>query len=257
MLQLHQRDQPVHLRLGRSQPGEHPPEPQRLDAQSGPHPVPARGGRVPLVEDQVHHLGHRRQPRRQLRPGRHRERHPLPRQGRLRPGDALRHRRFRRQERPRDLGGGQPAQQPQRQRHPRRHRQHRVAGGEHQPQPVVADVVVHTRHDGVDVRPHRRRPGGRVPPHLVQPALPPLPFPQRVHRAPFAHRRQPRPRIVRHPGGGPLLQRRHQRVLRQFLGQADVVRDPGQGGRHTRRLDAPHRLDRTAGVRHGAQHSSP
>ena len=45
------------------------------------------------------------------------------------------------QERPRDLVGGQAAEQAQRQRHPGLGRQHRVAGGEDQAQQVVVDVA--------------------------------------------------------------------------------------------------------------------
>ena len=56
--------------------------------------------------------------------------------------DALRDGRLRDQERARDLVGGQAAEQAQRQRDARLGRQHRVAGGEHQAQQVVADVVV-------------------------------------------------------------------------------------------------------------------
>ena len=52
-LQLHQRDEPVDLRLVGQQRGEDAAEPQRLLEQLGPHPVVAGGRRVALVEDQV------------------------------------------------------------------------------------------------------------------------------------------------------------------------------------------------------------
>ena len=77
-LQLHQRHEPVHLRLVGRQLRQDPPQPQRLVAQRRPHPVLARGGGVALVEDEVDHLQHRGQPRRQLVPARHLERHARP-----------------------------------------------------------------------------------------------------------------------------------------------------------------------------------
>ena len=56
--------------------------------------------------------------------------------------DALRDRRLGDEERARDLVGRQAAEQAQRERDARLGRQHRMAGGEHEPQQVVADVVV-------------------------------------------------------------------------------------------------------------------
>ena len=63
--------------------------------------------------------------------------------------DALRDRRLGDEKRARDLVGRQAAEQPQRQRDARLGRQHRMARGEHQPQQVVADVVVER---GVEIR---------------------------------------------------------------------------------------------------------
>ena len=60
----------------------------------------------------------------------------------LGPDQALGHRRLGDQERPRDLGGGQAGQGAQGERDPRLQRQRRMAAGEHQPQPVVADPAV-------------------------------------------------------------------------------------------------------------------
>ena len=50
--------------------------------------------------------------------------------------------RLRDEERAGDLVGRQAAEEPQRERHPRLGGQHRMAGGEHEPQQIVADVVV-------------------------------------------------------------------------------------------------------------------
>ncbi len=93
---------------------------------------------------------HRRQSLRILRAVGHLERHVAVGQRLLRPGDALRDRGLRRQERLRDLLGGQAADHAQRQRDLALPRQHRVRGDEDQPQHVVVDAV------GI---PRARRPG--------------------------------------------------------------------------------------------------
>ena len=68
-LNLHQRDQAVHLGLLRREPGEDAPEPQRVLAERRPHPVVAGGGRVALVEDRGRSL---RAPTTTARPARRR-----------------------------------------------------------------------------------------------------------------------------------------------------------------------------------------
>ena len=135
---------------GRPGPGRaaSPPRTARAD------PVVAGGGRVALVEDQVDRP---RAPRPAARASsaarRHLERHLRRRPGSSSPGrcagptvasgD---------QERPGDLVGGQPAEQPQGQRHPGLGGEHRVAGGEDQPQQVVARCWSSSR-----------RPSGHLP----------------------------------------------------------------------------------------------
>ena len=140
-LDLHQRDEAVDLGLPRRQLGQDAAEAQRVLAQRRPHPVVAGGGRVALVEDQVDDLEHRGQAGRELVAARNLEGHPRLGQRPLGPHDPLGHGRLRDQERARDLLGRQPAEQPQGERDARLGGQHRVAGGEHQAQQVVADVV--------------------------------------------------------------------------------------------------------------------
>ena len=148
----------------RRQLGEDAAEAQRVLAQRRPHPVVAGGGRVALVEDQVDDLEHRGQARARAR------RRAGTSNGTSRLGeralgahDALRDRRLRDEERARDLLGREAAEQPQRQRDARLGREHRVAGGEDQPQQVVADVVVERRVEvGLDVA-ARPRARGRAP----------------------------------------------------------------------------------------------
>ena len=122
---------------------EHATEPQRLVAQRRPHPVVAGGRRVALVE---HQLDRPRAPRRAARRARRRA-------GPRTAPALLASVRLARTIRCATVGsgtrnaraisvGGQPAEQPQGQRDPRLGRQHGMARDEHQPQHVVADVVV-------------------------------------------------------------------------------------------------------------------
>ena len=118
--------QPVHLGLARRQPGQDAPEPQRVLAQRGPHPVVAGGRRVALVEDQVDDLEHRRQPRRELVAGRDLERRPARRPAPAsRARSAARRSALAHEERARDRGRREAAEHPQRQRDPRLGREHR------------------------------------------------------------------------------------------------------------------------------------
>ena len=78
-LDLHQRDEAVDLGLVRGEPGEDPPEPQRVLAERRPDPVLAGGRRVALVEDQVDHLEDDREPLGELVPARRLERPRPPR----------------------------------------------------------------------------------------------------------------------------------------------------------------------------------
>ena len=120
----------------------------------GPHPVVAARRRVAFVEDEVDDLEHRRQPRGQLGAARHLERHARLGQRPLGAHDPLRDRRLGDEEGARDLVGREAAEQPQRQRHARLGREHGMTGDEHEPQQIVADVVVER---GLDVGRRRRR----------------------------------------------------------------------------------------------------
>ncbi len=131
--QQHQREQPEHLRLVRHELGQQPPEPDRLGAQVGPRQRRTRTRRVALVEDQVDDGEHGRDPGGQIGLRRDAVRDPgVPDLG-LGPDQPLGHGRFRHQERVRDLGRGEPAEQPERERDPRGGAERRVAAGEHEP----------------------------------------------------------------------------------------------------------------------------
>src|SRR6266566_155769 len=63
------------------------------------------------------------------------------------------------------------------------------------------------------------------------------------HRAMFGGRHEPGPRIVRHAGLGPLLERGDQRVLRQILRDADVADDACQTRDESGGFDPPDCID--------------
>ena len=55
------------------------------------------------------------------------------------------------------------------------------------------------------------------------------------------------------PTSRPLLERRHQRILRELFGHADVADEAGEAGDNPGRLDAPHGVDGTVRVRRRSQ----
>ena len=157
--------------------------------------------------------------------------------------------RLRHEEGARDLVGGQAAEQAQRERDARLGRQHRMAGGEHEAQQVVADVVVER---GVEVGPRppaRLRARGRAPRACARASLFAA---QPVDRAVLGGGHEPGARVVRDARLRPLLERGDERVLRQLLGQADVAHDAREAGDQPGRLDPPDRVDRAMGV--GSRH---
>ena len=79
----------------------------------------------------------------------------------LRAHNSLRNGRLRLQEAARNFVGRQSAEEAQRERHARLGRQDRMAGGENQPQQIVADIVVERGIDIGRLRPDRFRVRGR------------------------------------------------------------------------------------------------
>src|SRR5216117_2691730 len=66
-LDLHQRDETMHLGHVLRELGQNAPKTQRILAQRWPHPVLSRRCRVAFVEDEIDDLEHRLEPGRQLR----------------------------------------------------------------------------------------------------------------------------------------------------------------------------------------------
>ena len=165
-------------------------------------------------------------------------------QGLLGAHDALRHGRFGDQEGARDLVGGETAEHAQGQGDPRLGGQHRVAGGEHQPQHVVADVLVDGLQHRVVLGVRVELAGLEVAADLLLFAAEPLVSPDQVDGAVFGGGHEPGPRVVRDTRLRPLLQRGDERVLGEFLGEADVAHDARDACDQSRGLDPPHGVDR-------------
>jgi hypothetical protein len=219
-LDLHQGDQPVHFRLVRRELREDPAQSQGLLAERRPDPVLPGGGGVALVEDEIDHFQHRREPGRQLVSAGNLEGHPGVGEGTLGTHDSLGQRGLGHEERAGDLWCGEPAEQAESERHPRLGREHRMAGDEDETQEVVTDGIVQR---GVEVRDR-----GLVLRLQLVAELPFLALVQRaaaqlVDRAVLGGRHEPRARLLGDPGFRPPLQRGDQGVLRQVLGQSDVA----------------------------------
>jgi hypothetical protein len=106
-------------------------------------------------------------------------------------------------------------------------RQHRVAGGEDQAQQVVADFIGARRIQPIDKIGHDQ---GLLRFEFMADLLvfdqQHLGAAQVVQSAVLAGGHEPGARVGGHAVARPMLQRRHQGVLRQLLGQADVAHQP-------------------------------
>ena len=257
-LQLQQPLQPEHLRLVGSESGQHPREPHRLVRQVRAHPVLARGGGIALVEDEVDHRHDVVEAPGPLRTGGQLELGVRLGERLLGPRDALSHSGFRGQEPAGDLGGGEPANQTQRQRGARVGGQGGVAGQEDEPEDVVLDVVdlgVEIRHVSL------LAPTGVF--ELRDLAVQRCGAPEVVDAAPLRDGHQPPRRVLRHARRRPLLERSHECVLRQVLGESDITGHPRECADEAGRFgpprgdDGPGRVIRTGLCRHVASVVSP
>jgi len=211
MVDHHQREQPVCLRLVRHERGEHLAQPDGFGAEVDP-------AAVALVVDQVDDGQHRVETvGQQVRRG-NRERDPGRLDLGLGAGQAALHGLLGDQERPGDLGGLQPAQRPQRERHLPLQRQRRVAAGEDQLESFVLDhgvvELVHHVHDGLRYRQQLDL--------LGQGAL----AADSVDRPVAGRRHQPRTGVDWKSRCGPALGRDRERLLRRFLGLVEVTEEP-------------------------------
>ena len=118
-----------------------------------------------------------------------------------------------------------------------------MAGDEHEPEEVVANVVLDR---GLEVR--RRLLDLEIPAKLLLLALRQCGPPEVVDGTPFPDGHEPGAGVAGHALLRPLLERCHQRLLGQVLGQPHVAHHPGQAGDQPRRLDPPDRVDDPAGI---------
>src|SRR6266851_3231342 len=199
-LELHQRDQPVDLRLLRQEARQDAAKAERVLAEIRPHPVFAGRGGVTLVEDEVDDLQHRREASGALLSARDLEHNAFLRQRPLGPDDPLGDGGFRHQEGARDLLGRQASQEAERQRDSRLGGEDRVARDEDQAQEVVADVVVDR---GLEVRRGELLPDLHLAPQLLVLVLQPLAPPQQVDGLVLGGRHEPGARVVRYARLGP------------------------------------------------------
>ena len=225
-LNLHQRHETVHFRFVGHQAGKDAPQPQRVLTECRPHPVVARCRRVALVEDEINHFEHRRQPHGELVPARHLERDAFLRECLLCSDDALRDGRLGHEERACDLVSGQTSEESQRERDARLRRQHRVARGEDQPQQVIADVIVEC---GVEIGRRGVLRDLQLVAELLMLALEERTSAQLVDRPVLRRGHEPRAWIAGNARLGPLLRvpprARHGRDLRPARHHGRCERD--------------------------------
>ena len=175
-------------------------------------------GRVQDVDDGEHGINARRE----LRHGRHPERDARHGDLLLGASDAGRHGRLADQERPGDLGGGEPAEQPESQRHLGIAADRRVTAREHEAQAVVDDLGPL---GAIELGAHRLDQEGKAPLAYGVAA-------RQIDGAPPRHRGQPRPRFLRDAAGAPGGQGAGIGVLDALLRQIDVPRHAHRRGEH-------------------------
>ena len=180
----------------------------------------AGAGGVALVEDQVDDGQHGPEPVGQVGLVRDPVGDPGVADLALGPDQPLGHGRLGHQEGAGDLGGGEPAQQPQGQRDLGAGGERRVAAGEDQAQPVVAHGALLGR-----FVPGVQQGGLGVP--VLAGRLPAQP----VDRPVAGGGDDPAGRARRQPGRRPPLHGRGERVLDRLLGDVDVAEGRGPGRR--------------------------
>ena len=152
----------------------------------------------------------------------------------------------------RDLLGRQAADQPERERDARFGGEDRMAGGEHEAEEVVADVVVD---GGVEIGHGHLLLGLELVAELLVLAIEQRSPAQQVDGAMLRGGHQPGAGVVRDARLRPPLQRGDERVLGQVLGHTDVAHHPRETRDQPGGFDPPDRVDRPMGVgsRHGSQ----
>ncbi len=231
----------MHFRLVGRQFSQHASQAQGIFAQCGTRPFAAGGGGVAFVEDQVEHGQDRVEPFLALFGARHFEGYACVSEGALGAHDALRDRRFGREEGAGDFGGRQAAQEAQGQCDACFGRQHGVAGHEQEAQQVVVDVVVFAH--GVGERGGRLEFGFELAADFLMLALEQLAPAQVVDGAVLGHRGEPGARVGGNAALRPAFQCGDQGILRQLLSQPDFAHHARHRGDDPGGFDPPDRVD--------------
>ena len=234
-MEEHQAQQAGDLILRGQHLHQHPAEPDRLGAKLAANELVGLRRRVPLVEDQVDRRQHRGQARRELLGLRDLVRDSGLPDLALRSHEPLRHRALADEERPRDLGGGEPAQRAQRERHSCLGGDRGMGRREHQPQPIIRQLP----HAHIDRLLGRRLGRLEQSPLLREDALAPQP----VDRLVPSHADDPGRGIVRHTMVRPALERDDERLLDRLLGEIEVAEDADQGRDRPPRLAPEQAVD--------------
>ena len=120
---------------------------------------------------------------------------------------------------------------------------------EHQAQEVVFNIIVDC---GVEIR-HGHLPGLELATELFVLSIEQRSPAKLVDRTMLGGRHEAGARLVRDARLRPLLERGHQRVVRQILGKSDIAHNPRETGDEPRPFDSKDRVDcaMCIGSRHG------
>lgn len=125
-----------------------------------------------------------------------------------------------------------------------------MTGYEDEAQQVVTDFIVHGR---LKIRPGQVLPGLHLIAEFLVFAIEHGIPAQQIDGAMFRRSHKPGSGLVGNARLRPLLERGHQSVLREILGNADVPHDPREARDEPRRLDSPDCVDGAMGI--GRRHS--
>ena len=244
IVQEHQREKRRRLGGWRRQQRPHEAgEPDRLDAEVGPHERLATRGRIAFGEDEIDHRQHRVEPSRHVLRVGHRVRDAGVANLGLGAHEPLCHRRGRHQEGARDLVRLEAAECAQREGDLGFEGQRRVAAGEDEAKAVVGDVarIEVRRLDGQVGR--GRREGVQLvrEPGLATDAVDGL-VPGRLD--------DPGARDLGDAGDPPLVHRGGKRFLGGLFGDVEVPNEPDQGGDDPAPIGAIDGVDGGVGI-HG------
>jgi hypothetical protein len=238
----HEREQSGYLPVLRQPRVEPSGEPDGLLGEVHPVQPGSAGSGVPFVEHQVEDVEHPVEPLGAVRGLGMGEGHVGRLHGRLGPADPLGHRRFRHEERARDLRGREAAYRAEGERDGGRRGQRRMAAHEQQQQAVVPlrpELVPRVRGGG----PGEVVGGALLPP--VAGLLAPAVIGEPAEGDPV----EPAAGIVGKAGHRPLAGGGDQRLLHRVLRRGEVVVAARDSGQHLRRELAQQGPDAGSGLR--------